>query len=56
MESLHGFILHEGLVAAGGSGLDFSRLGTAVPEPSTVALLVVFLGGLVLNLRAVVRA
>ena len=33
------YVLHDGLIAAGfGAGLDFSLLGTAVPEPTGIAL------------------
>lgn len=32
-------ILHNGLLAAGGTGLDFAQLGTAVPEPTSCLML-----------------
>ena len=46
------FILHEALVLASGVGLDFSLLAAAaVPEPSTLSLLGVVIGGLWLRRR-----
>src|SRR5205085_551894 len=45
-DMLDALILHNGLIGAGGSGLDFSKLGAGVPEPTSLALLVIAAGAL----------